>query len=196
MKYISYNIDEGMSWQRSLLSKLTIKSAVVTAVALAVALAMVLQVSAAVTFDPETGTGFVGKGDVQVAFDWNNAKIQENAKKVTFTYDQIDTYEATCEWVTGVGTRGSRTHTLSLTRSKEVQSNISYDARMVKGQKQITGYTLNGMEATITQGTVPVVGGQCPVNQGTEGKWTTVVKSDTSESVLNVHYDDESKPLQ
>jgi Spy/CpxP family protein refolding chaperone len=31
---------------------------------------------AAVTFNPSTGIGFVGKGDVQNAFGWNNADLQ------------------------------------------------------------------------------------------------------------------------
>jgi opacity protein-like surface antigen len=34
---------------------------------------------AAVTFDPATGTGFVGKGDIQLAFGWNNKAAQDNA---------------------------------------------------------------------------------------------------------------------
>jgi hypothetical protein len=41
-------------------------------------------VFAAVTFDPETGTGFVGKGDVQTAFGWNNKQLQDNAGLVQF----------------------------------------------------------------------------------------------------------------
>ena len=31
---------------------------------------------AAVTFDPATGKGFVGKGDVQIAYNLNNKQIQ------------------------------------------------------------------------------------------------------------------------
>jgi hypothetical protein len=32
-----------------------------------------------VTFNETNGTGFVGKGDVQVAFGWNNKQLQTNA---------------------------------------------------------------------------------------------------------------------
>ena len=35
--------------------------------------------SASVTFNPATGTGFVGKGDVQLAYGWNNKQLQDNA---------------------------------------------------------------------------------------------------------------------
>jgi hypothetical protein len=41
-------------------------------VALIAALLLVLPAAASVNLDPATGTGFVGKGDVQSAFGWNN----------------------------------------------------------------------------------------------------------------------------
>lgn len=44
---------------------------------------------AAVTFDASTGTGFVGKGDVQLAFGWNNKQLQANAAGVTFPGDRV-----------------------------------------------------------------------------------------------------------
>ena len=41
--------------------------------------------SAAVILNAD-GTGFVGKGDVQLAFNWNNATLQKNAVDVRFSY--------------------------------------------------------------------------------------------------------------
>lgn len=52
-----------------------------TLVALAAATLATVAI-AAVTFDPVTGTGFVGKGDVQTAFGWNNQQLQQNADGV------------------------------------------------------------------------------------------------------------------
>ena len=43
---------------------------------------------AAVTFDLATGTGFVGKGDVQTALGYNNAQLQKNASTLVFTSQQ------------------------------------------------------------------------------------------------------------
>jgi hypothetical protein len=37
---------------------------------------------AAVTFNPMTGEGFVGKGDVQLIYGWNNQQLQLNAELV------------------------------------------------------------------------------------------------------------------
>ena len=45
---------------------------------------MLTGVAAAVTFDPATGTGFVGKGDVQLVYGWNNQALQTNALNVQF----------------------------------------------------------------------------------------------------------------
>ena len=44
------------------------------------ALAVSTAALATVTFDPATGIGFVGKGDVQLAFGWNNATAAEQCR--------------------------------------------------------------------------------------------------------------------
>jgi hypothetical protein len=59
--------------------------------ALVASLALAGTASAAVTFNSSTGTGFVGKGDVQIAYGWNNTSLQKNATGVTFTSRQAAT---------------------------------------------------------------------------------------------------------
>ena len=148
---------------------------------------------ATVTFDPTTGTGFVGKGDVQLAFGWNNAGLQRNASGVTFSYSATDTYEAVCTWTTGEGTRGEQTHNVGHDKTTSVNSAIAYDARI---RNQITGFILTGLGATTTTGgSVPEVGGPCPGNQGTEGVWTSVVLV-SSAGGLFVNYGGNSVLLQ
>jgi hypothetical protein len=149
---------------------------------LTVALIAMLAVSAvgafaAVNFDSSTGTGFVGKGDVQLAFGWNNQALQKNAGGVSFTYDATQNYEAVCTWITGEGTRGEQTHNVSHTTSTSVSSTIAYDART---HKQIDGFNLTGLGAVTETGTVPVVGGACPGNAGTDGTWTSVEQTGSS----------------
>ena len=51
--------------------------------------------SAAVTINETNGTGFVGKGDVQVAFGWNNKQLQTNATGVSFSFTQDATQAVT-----------------------------------------------------------------------------------------------------
>lgn len=141
--------------------------------------------NATVTFQPETGTGFVGKGDVQLAFGWNNAQLQSRAAGVTFTFEASEVYTAVCTWTTGEGTRGESVHNVKHKRSVGVTGTVAYDARV---RNQITGFNLTGYAGTPTSsGDVPVFNGPCPGNAGTDGVWTSV--SLTSSSVaLNVIY--------
>ncbi len=60
------------------------KSMLITVVTLVAILLTVTVAFAAVTFDPATGTGFVGKGDVQLIYGWNNKQLQDNAANVQF----------------------------------------------------------------------------------------------------------------
>ena len=138
------------------------------------ALSIATAAFAAVSFDPATGMGFVGKGDVQLAFGWNNAKLQQNAGGVTFSYEATDTYSAVCSFITGEGTRGEKTHNVSIPRHTGVNSAIQYDART---HKQIDGFILTGLGATTTEGTVPVVGEACVANENgvaRNGTWSAV----------------------
>lgn len=116
--------------------------------------------SATVTFDPSNGTGFVGKGDVQTAFGWNNQKAQSLGPYVTFSYDSTDVYSATCEFVTGAGTRGEQTHDVSISRHTGVSGTVDYTDRK---HQQYDGYILTGFVpgSTVTTGTVPVAGDTC-----------------------------------
>ena len=129
--------------------------------------------SASVTFDPNTG-GFVGKGDVQLAFGWNNAQLQKNASLVTFSYDSVDTYSATCTWVTGEGTKGEKIHNVEHNRRASVASTVAFSART---HSQIDGFILTALGDTVTEGTAPVVGGTCvggETGNGQDGTWSAV----------------------
>ena len=159
-------------------------TAIAAAAAALCALTGVGGASAAVTFDPATGTGFVGKGDVQLAFGWNNTQLQANATQVAFSHSSTDTYVATCSWITGEGTRGEKSHRRERTESTAVNGVVTYEART---SRQVTGFTLKGFGATTTTDTVPVVGGPCPGNLGHEGTWTEVTKTGSTSVLLATH---------
>jgi hypothetical protein len=138
---------------------------------------------ASVTFDSTTGTGFVGKGDVQIPFGWNNAQLQRNAAGVTFTYNTTDTYEAVCTFTTGEGTRGERIHNLNHNTSSAVLSSVAFEARKNSNGAQgpITGFFLTGLGAVTSSGdAVPVVGGPCMGNEGHGGLWSSVTATGSS----------------
>ena len=116
------------------------------------------------------GTGFVGKGDVQVPFGWNNAVAQQKATGVTFAYIQSNIYSGVCEWVTGEGTRGMKVHTVTKSRNTEVVAGIAADPRKTG---QYTGWNLLGFGGSVSTGDVPEVGGAC-LGEGADGHYTSV----------------------
>lgn len=145
---------------------------------------------AAVIFDGISGTGFVGKGDVQLAFGWNNAQLQSNAPGVTFSYQSQKTYDVTCEWDTG--TRNVVHHLITIPRKQNINSAVAYDART---RNQITGFTLTGFgDTTVTGPDVPAVGESCPGNQ--PGEVTAVIEVGGAAGQLFVNYGGTSVLLQ
>jgi hypothetical protein len=141
--------------------------------------AVVVTAYAAVTFNSATGSGFVGKGDLQTPWGWNDPTLQANAAGIEFYYATSSTssYSAVCEFTTGEGTRGQRTHEVTHRQDvvAAVNSAVAYEARK-NSQGKVTGFNLTGFGATTTtsSGSVPVVGGPCPGNEGHDGVWTSV----------------------
>jgi hypothetical protein len=132
---------------------------------------------AAVNFDPATGFGFVGKGDVQTVFNLNNTRMQAVASSVTFTYENVTTYEADCVWTTG----RSR-HIEPVTTTIGVAGSIAADPRRTG---QWTGWNLNGyVPGQISLiGTVPVNGAACVYTPG-ESESDQSVKNGVYENVV------------
>jgi hypothetical protein len=140
---------------------------------------------ASVSFNASTGTGFVGKGDIQTAFNLNNPQIQAVLTacpttaaancNLDFAYAAVDRYQATCTWTTGEGTKGEKIHDVDHKRRTEVLGGVSYDSRQ---RSQVTGFMLTGYAGDpVATGTVPVVGSPCVPEEGSghDGTWTAVV---------------------
>jgi len=121
---------------------------------------------AAVTFDPATGEGFVGKGDVQYTFGWNNAQLQSNAGSVAFRVASAVVTEV--EWIcTKFEPQGpelikewSRTTTTST---------VGVLNTVARVRNQVTGFILNGYAGDATTGTTTTEGR--PINTCPAGFW-------------------------
>jgi hypothetical protein len=114
---------------------------------------------ATVTFDPNTGIGFVGKGDVQTVWGWNNAVAQAQANNVTFSYNSSDSYDVTIEFTTGP-VHNITDHIVTQHKSTAVSATVSSDPRRTG---QYTGWYLTGLGSVTTTGdAVPAVGDSCP----------------------------------
>lgn len=139
---------------------------------------------AAVTFDPANGTGFVGKGDVQLALGLNNAQLQAQAAGLQFTFESSAVYAVTVEWTTGEGTKAEKTHIVEHKRTISVNDSVNYDARKVN---QVTGFLLTGFGSQSESVTVPEVGAAWSNGDGNEATITSVELVSSTGSTLKVN---------
>jgi hypothetical protein len=138
---------------------------------------------AAVTFDASTGTGFVGKGDVQLGLNLNNAQLQAQAGSLNFT--AVSTVVTERSWVC-TNTNNENTQERERATTTTVSGVLASVARV---KNQITGFNLNGY-ASSTTGT-PVTEGP-PLNSCPGGPWTLTTPAGdpevvSSSSVLEVN---------
>jgi hypothetical protein len=129
------------------------------ALALATMVVAAGAVFAAVTFDPATGEGFVGKGDVQTAFNLNNKQLQEQAQNVSFSFVSVTEQTWVC-------TNTNNENTQERARTTESQGLFEKVTR--DNKKQVTGFLLTGFD-----GDPQVIGTDGPpVNSCPSGPWT------------------------
>lgn len=127
------------------------------------------------TFDPTCSLatsnssgacGFVGKGDVQVPWVWNNQTLQAQAGNVTFAYNKTDSadYNVTCEFDTG--TIHVVHHVIHTTAG--ISDAVAFDVtgtNRTNPQLSVTGFKLTGKTNLVSSGdTAPAVGDPCPGN--------------------------------
>jgi hypothetical protein len=114
---------------------------------------------AAATFNPATGEGFVGKGDVQTAFNLNNKQLQEQAQNVSFSFVSVTEQTWVC-------TNTNNENTQERARTTESQGLFEKVTR--DNKKQVTGFLLTGFD-----GDPQVIGTDGPpVNSCPSGPWT------------------------
>jgi hypothetical protein len=134
-----------------------------TSLAVAACLTAAVVAYAAVDFDPETGTGFVGKGDVQLVCGWNNNQLQNNVDLVAFRALSQEISEVSWE-CTNSNNDMVRERTRTTTTSTE--GLVSGVARV---KNQVTGFNLSGYSGTPTE-TSTTEGP--PVNSCPSGPWS------------------------
>lgn len=131
------------------------------ATAFAASLALAAPATAAVTFNPANGTGFVGKGDVQLAFGLNNSQLQTNADSVTFA--AVSTIVTEVSWVC-TNTRNESIQERERTTTTSTSGIVSAVTR--DNKKQVTGFNLKGyagvpLESSTSEGNQL---NSCPTN--------------------------------
>jgi hypothetical protein len=129
---------------------------------------------AAVTFDSATGTGFVGKGDVQLALGLNNKKLQEKANDVEFRASSVVVTEVT--WIC-TNTNNENTQERQRTTTTTIAGVVSSAARE---RNQITGFILEGYDGDTTESSTSEGN---PLNSCPSGPWTLTTPAGDPEVV-------------
>lgn len=112
----------------------------VAACTVAGSLAVASPASAAVTYDRESGTGFVGKGDVQQALGWNNRQLQANASRIDFNVET--NYLARWRWTcTKEGSKESRQ-----VESIRTHTQVGWLTTTPRVRQQVVGFELSDYE--------------------------------------------------
>lgn len=149
---------------------------------------------ALVTFDSSSGTGFVGKGDVQTAFGWNNAQLQANAGSVTFTVEaQVARYQ---DCIDDGNPANATRYPDVRTQVRDLDATVTSDARLNRNQTvQTTGFLLEGYA-----GEPQYVGGideavACPTGTHAVGGWTDWEAYGTAGAGVFAHYGSVTVPL-
>jgi hypothetical protein len=172
-----------------MLKKLSLAAVLSVAVGLAAYGAALFDID----FDVSDGTGFVGKGDVQAAFGWNNHDLQENADDVWFSVNLTNTYTYVCFWLTGPA-HNRREHRVTRTVEVGVSGDIVHTVRR-NPQDGATGFVLNGYSEDLeveTGGALPHVGDPCPGNPGTGAVVESAGYAGGAGGGLYVHFEDQS----
>jgi hypothetical protein len=169
---------------------------------------------AAVSVDAATGSGFVGKGDVQLAFGYNNAQLQAAATAINFEQRRTDVYDTVCSWEieTTVVTENNpanpasprathtRTKKVTITGTTALTDTLAYEVvvsstQKKSTQKQWTGFNLTGFGASNADAP-PQVGDACEGDDDAAGTLSEVIKNDAeSTRELYVTHGDRSAPL-
>ncbi|MDZ4275871.1 MAG: hypothetical protein U0995_07525 [Erythrobacter sp.] len=127
---------------------------------------------AEVIFDAETGTGFVGKGDVQLALGLNNKGLQDG----TFAFAAVTETVTEVSW-TCTNSNNENTQERARATTSSIQGVVSATARF---RNQITGFTLNGYDGSETS-TTSTEGN--PLNSCPSGPWSLTTAAGEPEVV-------------
>jgi hypothetical protein len=115
-----------------------------------------------VIFDAATGTGFIGKGDVQLALGYNNAELQANADSLVFEMNRTVVTEVS--WIC-TNDRNENIQERERTTTTQITAVLSSVARV---RNQVTGFILNGFAGTTQTSTTDGP----PRNSCPSGPWS------------------------
>jgi hypothetical protein len=128
--------------------------------------------------------GFVGKGELQIPWGWNNAKLQSEADFVLFTYEEVGTYTVICD---GHSNPSQNPRTFS-NKVVGIEASVARELRK-NSVGQVTGFSLID------------IGDELATGEGCPTAWTIEVDRIPNEDAGTViglvahHPDEDDLPL-
>lgn len=143
--------------------------------------------------DTTTGTGFVGKGDVQDAFGWNDHDLQANYTDATFALNAEST--STTTW-SCFNSNNRKTQDRKHVVLASTTGGLLHEARS-NPQDKVTGFLLTGLAegssvVSETDGPKP---DSCPSGPWTFGAGSSTTTVTGGESELSVRFADQVQVL-
>ena len=133
---------------------------------------------ASISFNPTTGTGFIGKGDVQSALGLNNPQLQAlyAAGGLNFAFTENVDYKYVCTWIADDGQTEpvAKNKTIKVKKSLNVSLNVQGRDISSGINGPNTGFIINGFGGTTTSEPIPMVGDACDAGDGARPKPGTV----------------------
>lgn len=166
----------------------TAKRLGVWAGALAIAAALFLLPAAAAdastTLDPDTGTGFVGKGDLQLPWVWSDAQLQANYADTVLTLKQHQVSLGLCEgWSEATRNKASELKSKESTRTTNLFTTLAWSARSTGKTPKVTGINLSGLGDSKEAGDVFTPGEACQIGN-VAGKIVSITVTEETTSLL------------
>jgi hypothetical protein len=154
--------------------------------------------AAAVRYDPEAKTGFVGAGDLRRAFGWSVTTLAERASGMVFDHDfrTEDTYAVSC----GAAAAFPVVHHRVFGRFELADAVVRATGRAAAAGYggRLLGFRLTGPRSGISGTSVaPAVGQPCP-REGSEGSTIAkvVLLSSTDGWTLTARSGDDSREIR
>jgi len=137
---------------------------------------------ASISFNPATGTGFIGKGDVQSALGLNNPQLQALylSGGIKFAFTENVNYKYVCTWIADDGQTEPVAKNKTIKVKREINVALNAQGRDNSSGKDgpNTGFFLNGYVGGAGGGTtsepIPNLGDACDAGDGARPKPGTV----------------------
>jgi hypothetical protein len=139
------------------------------------ALAPLVKAEAVVTFDPNTGTGYVDASVVTANLGWSPEQLQEESAALGFVLTEALHVTASCNNVPTAQITDRTDYLLAFSEQRDNDGTLQ-------------GFTLSGRGRAVGQPALPPIGSECGASSSADPQVWTAVEEDSREDRVYVAY--------